>query len=187
MKKELSVGQFVAVNPDGYDEYRPFNGIIVKLNVIHNGVKFVIVQDVNNKEIICHAEQLTIHDIQIGSVVNVNPLEDDDFHEFTGTVINIKNFGGRFGYTVKDQDDNHFDCELGQVILPIEGKFNVKLTYGDLLEYLQKMPKENLKLDVSIYSRSEDEFYELNGITTVDCGNEGDGILDDNHPYLITN
>ena len=55
------------------------------------------------------------------------------------------------------------------------------MTYKNLLEILQTLTLEQLKMDVTIYDIGDDEFYPMNGFhfsdKTVD-------VLDPEHPYL---
>ena len=47
----------------------------------------------------------------VGLTVDVTPMEDDLFHDFTGTIIGVKNQY----FQVKDQDDDVYDVEEYQI------------------------------------------------------------------------
>ena len=53
------------------------------------------------------------HDFKIGDRVIATPDIDDDFHEFKGTVVGFRDNGNLI--TVKDQNDDCFDCRPGQL------------------------------------------------------------------------
>ena len=55
------------------------------------------------------------------------------------------------------------------------------MTYQNLLEILQTLTVEQLKMDVSIYDIGDDEYYPMNDFHFTD--NTVD-VLDPNHPYL---
>jgi hypothetical protein len=55
------------------------------------------------------------------------------------------------------------------------------MTYQNLLEILQTLTLEQLKMDVSIYDIGDDEFYPMNGFH---FSNETTQVLDPEHPYL---
>ncbi len=53
------------------------------------------------------------HGFKIDDIVEAMPDIDDDFTEFQGTIVSIRDNGNLI--TVKDQDDNCFDCRPGQL------------------------------------------------------------------------
>ena len=55
------------------------------------------------------------------------------------------------------------------------------MTYQNLLEILQTLTLEQLKMDVSIYDIGDDEFYPMEGshFTGDTCD-----VLDPEHPYI---
>lgn len=53
------------------------------------------------------------HTFEVGDTVTAKPDSDDNFHEFTGTVYGFRDNGNLI--TVKDQDDNGWDCRPGQL------------------------------------------------------------------------
>lgn len=55
------------------------------------------------------------------------------------------------------------------------------MTYQNLLEILQTLTLEQLKMDVSIYDIGDDEFYPMEGFHFT--GDTTD-VLDPEHPYL---
>ena len=55
------------------------------------------------------------------------------------------------------------------------------MTYQNLLEILQTLTIEQLKMDVLIYDIGNDEFYPMNGFHLTD---ETVDVLDPEHPYL---
>jgi len=57
------------------------------------------------------------------------------------------------------------------------------MTYKELADFVNTLTTDQLRLDVSIYSNSEDEYTEL---VDTDFNVESD-VLDSDHPVLITN
>jgi hypothetical protein len=55
------------------------------------------------------------------------------------------------------------------------------MTYQNLLEILQTLTLEQLKMDVSIYDIGDDEFYPMNGFHFTDKTVD---VLDPEHPYI---
>jgi len=55
------------------------------------------------------------------------------------------------------------------------------MTYQNLLEILQTLSHEQLKMNVSIYDIGDDEFYPMNGFHFSD---ESTQVLDPDHPYV---
>lgn len=55
------------------------------------------------------------------------------------------------------------------------------MTYQNLLEILQTLTLEQLKMDVSIYDIGDDEFYPMNSFHFT--GDTCD-VLDPEHPYI---
>ena len=55
------------------------------------------------------------------------------------------------------------------------------MTYQNLLEILQTLTLEQLKMDVSIYDIANDEFYPMNGFHLSDSTTQ---VLDPEHPYV---
>jgi hypothetical protein len=55
------------------------------------------------------------------------------------------------------------------------------MTYQNLLEILQTLTLEQLKMDVSIYDIGNDEFYSMEGFHFSD---ESTQVLDPEHPYV---
>lgn len=55
------------------------------------------------------------------------------------------------------------------------------MTYQNLLKILQTLNHEQLKMNVSIYDISDDEFYPMNGFHFSD---ETTQVLDSEHPYV---
>lgn len=55
------------------------------------------------------------------------------------------------------------------------------MTYQNLLEILQTLTLEQLKMDVSIYDIGNDEFCPMNGFHFSD---ETVDVLDPEHPYI---
>lgn len=55
------------------------------------------------------------------------------------------------------------------------------MTYQNLLEILQTLNIEQLKMDVTIYDIGDDEFYPMNGFHLTDKTVD---VLDPEHPYL---
>jgi hypothetical protein len=55
------------------------------------------------------------------------------------------------------------------------------MTYQNLLEILQTLTLEQLKMDVSIYDIANDEFYPMNSFHFADKTVD---VLDPDHPYV---
>ena len=55
------------------------------------------------------------------------------------------------------------------------------MTYQNLLEILQTLSHEQLKMDVSIYDIGNDEFYPMNSVHFTDKNVD---VLDPDHPYV---
>ncbi len=55
------------------------------------------------------------------------------------------------------------------------------MTYQNLLEILQTLTLEQLKMDVSIYDIANDEFYSMNSFHFADKTVD---VLDTDHPYV---
>lgn len=55
------------------------------------------------------------------------------------------------------------------------------MTYQNLLEILQTLTLEQLKMDVSIYDIANDEFYPMNSFHFTDKTVD---VLDPDHPYV---
>jgi hypothetical protein len=55
------------------------------------------------------------------------------------------------------------------------------MTYQNLLEILQTLTLEQLKMDVAIYDIGNDEFCPMNGFH---FSNETTQVLDPEHPYI---
>lgn len=55
------------------------------------------------------------------------------------------------------------------------------MTYQNLLEILQTLTLDQLKMDVSIYDIGDDEFYPMNGFHFADKTVD---VLDSDHPYV---
>jgi hypothetical protein len=55
------------------------------------------------------------------------------------------------------------------------------MTYQNLLEILQTLTLEQLKMDVSIYDIANDEFYPMNSFHFSDNTTQ---VLDTDHPYV---
>jgi hypothetical protein len=57
------------------------------------------------------------------------------------------------------------------------------MSYGQLLVALQGLTLEQLEKDVTLYNRSNDEYYPIESFreTTI----EDDGVLDDEHPVIV--
>lgn len=56
----------------------------------------------------------------IGQLVDVEPDGAYTFEEFRGRIVDFEETTGI--YTIKDQDNKHFDCESWQLSLPPEGE-----------------------------------------------------------------
>lgn len=65
----------------------------------------------------------------------------------------------------------------------------MKLTYRMLKAVMDEFTDEQLDSHVTIYAKtdlSEDEFYPcFPGVETSCNGDPADGVLDENHPYLV--
>ena len=55
------------------------------------------------------------------------------------------------------------------------------MTYQNLLEVLQTLTLEQLKMDVTIYDIANDEFYPMEGLHFTDDTTD---VLDPEHPYF---
>jgi hypothetical protein len=57
------------------------------------------------------------------------------------------------------------------------------MTYMELLEALKRMNPEELAMDVTVYSRGDEEYYPVESMLTVEEHNND--VLDNGHKYLV--
>ena len=74
-----------------------------------------LIQDESGNEAYLNYEMKPVNDFKKGDKVIATPESDDDFYEFEGTVAGFRDNGNLV--TVKDQEDNHFDCRPSQLKL----------------------------------------------------------------------
>tara|TARA_Y100000004_G_scaffold165364_1_gene196181 strand:+ start:566 stop:751 length:186 start_codon:yes stop_codon:yes gene_type:complete len=58
------------------------------------------------------------------------------------------------------------------------------MTYMKLLETLERMTPEELAMDVTVYSRGDEEYYPAESLLTVIEEHNND-VLDNGHKYLV--
>lgn len=62
------------------------------------------------------------------------------------------------------------------------------MTYLTLLEQLQRLPQEQLDNTITVYDKEIDEFFpvvDFQILDETDLTDPANGVLDDQHPYLV--
>jgi hypothetical protein len=77
------------------------------------GESVVAPQNDNGDEPYLNYEMKPVNDFKKGDKVVATPESDDEFYEFEGTVIGFRDNGNLI--TVKDQNDDCFDCRPKQL------------------------------------------------------------------------